>query len=217
MRSKLRLPADVAADLSVSVSPGKDARNPHMFYVTLGGPQVLGSAKVKVVLWQAQADALAGLALNVSTVQSVAGQAFVPTLTLEEIFADKVYALGGRARIKPRDVFDLWWLRDKAVSAPSKAELKARLAIYPTASGQLQDTAQVWLANAASRLQELQAPGAAAWIATDLKRWLPSFWPLALHDAEGMTALAAEQLQSGMRVMQDMLSELSAGNQGSPA
>ncbi len=212
VRSKLRLPPDLAADLSVSVLPSKDARNPHMFYVTLSGAQVLGSAKVKVELWQAQASALKGLALKVSAVRSAAGQAFVPTLTLEEIFADKVYALGARARIKPRDVFDLWWLRDKAVAAPGMPALRTRLAIYPAASGQMLDTAQVWLANAALRLQELQAPGAAAWIAADMKRWLPRVWPLSLQDAAQMVALAAGQLQNGIQIMQALQSELSAAN-----
>jgi predicted nucleotidyltransferase component of viral defense system len=208
--AKLRLPPDLAADLSVSVSPGKDARNPHMFYVTLAGPQVLGSAKVKVELWQTQDAALAGLALKVSTVQSTAGQAFVPTLTLDEIFADKVYALGARARIKPRDVFDLWWLHDKALAAPSKPALKARLAIYPVASGEMQDTAKAWLESANLRLAELRAPDAAAWIAADLKRWLPSYWLLGQQDAVAMIALAITQLESGMQVIQAVKSELSA-------
>ena len=50
----------------MTVTQGKDQRNPHMFYVTLSGPQVLGSAKVKVELWQAQAAALQSLQLKKS-------------------------------------------------------------------------------------------------------------------------------------------------------
>ncbi len=210
VQQKLRLPPDIAADLSVSVSPGKDTRNPHMFYVTLGGAQVVGSAKVKVELWQTQPDSLKSLALKVSTVNSSAGQAFVPTLTLDEIFADKVYALGARARIKPRDVFDLWWLQDKALPALSMPSLQTRLAIYPAASGQPRDTAQAWLASAALRLQDLQSPQAAASLASDLKRWLPTSWLMNEEVAAGMLMVAVEKLKSGILLMQSLHHELNA-------
>jgi hypothetical protein len=194
----------------VTVTPGKDLRNPHMFYVTLSGQQVLGSAKVKVELWQAQPAALQGLALRVSTVSSSAGRAFVPTLTLDEIFVDKVYALGARARIKPRDVFDLWWLHDKALPPPTAQALQARLAIYPAPSGQPFDTAQLWLASAGLRLQDLQAQNAAALLAADLKRWLPSSWLMNGQVASTMLAVAIAQLQNAMQLMQGVQSQLKA-------
>jgi Nucleotidyl transferase AbiEii toxin, Type IV TA system len=145
---------------------------------TLSGPQVVGSAKVKVELWQAQAAALQSLQLKISTVTSPKGQAFVPTLTLDKIFADKVYALGARARIKPRDLFDLWWLCQKQAPQLTAQALHTRLEIYPVPSGVTQDTAAVWLANAAQRLRELTAPNAAKEVASDLQRWLPSSWPM---------------------------------------
>jgi predicted nucleotidyltransferase component of viral defense system len=209
VRNKLRLPLDIAADLSVSVTPSKDPRNPHMFYVTLSGPQVVGSAKVKVELWQAESAALKSLALKVSTVSSPAGQAFVPTLTLEEIFADKVYALGARARIKPRDVFDLWWLCEKALLAPTAQALQTRLAIYPAPSGLMFDTAQVWLASAALRLQDLLAPNAAASLAGDLKRWLPSSWLMNEQVAATLLAVSIAQLQRAIELMNSLQSQLS--------
>jgi predicted nucleotidyltransferase component of viral defense system len=214
VQQKLRLPPDIAADLSVSVSPGKDARNPHMFYVTLGGAQVVGSAKVKVELWQTQADSLKSLALKVSTVKSSVGQAFVPTLTLDEIFADKVYALGARARIKPRDVFDLWWLQDKALPALTGQALQTRLAIYPVASGQTLDTANAWLTSASLRLQELRSPQAAALLASDLKRWLPTYWLMNDEIAAGMLMVAINRLKNGMALMQNLQSELAAADAG---
>lgn len=46
-------------------------------------------------------------------------KAFVPTLNLSEFFADKVYALGARDRIKPRDIDELWWLCEKGAVAPT--------------------------------------------------------------------------------------------------
>jgi predicted nucleotidyltransferase component of viral defense system len=204
VQNKLRLPPDIPADLSVTVTHGKDQRNPHMFYVTLSGPQVVGSAKVKVELWQAQAAALQSLQLKISTVTSPAGQAFVPTLTLGEIFADKVYALGARARIKPRDVFDLWWLCEKQVPQLTAQALHTRLEIYPVPSGATQDTAMVWLANAAQRLNDLKAPNAAKEVASDLQRWLPSSWPMNEQAAADMLKLSVAQLETGMALMQGL-------------
>jgi predicted nucleotidyltransferase component of viral defense system len=204
VQNKLRLPPDIPADLSVTVTHGKDQRNPHMFYVTLSGPQVVGSAKVKVELWQAQAAALQSLQLKISTVTSPTGQAFVPTLTLGEIFADKVYALGARARIKPRDVFDLWWLCEKETPQLTVQALHTRLEIYPVPSGVTQDTATVWLANAAQRLHELKAPNAAKEVASDLQRWLPSSWPMNEQVAIDMLKLSVAQLKTGMALMQGL-------------
>lgn len=202
VQQKLRLPPDVPSDLRVAVSSGKDARNPHSFDVTLSGPQVLGSARVKVELWQAQPEALKSLQLKISTVASPAGQAFVPTLTLPEIFADKVYALGARGRIKPRDVFDLWWLGEQGMPALTLQALLTRLEIYPAASGQALDTARVWLANAALRLAELRAADAAQRVAVDLKRWLPSSWLMNEQVAADMLKPAVAQLEVGMGLLQ---------------
>lgn len=198
VQKKLVLPFGMPADLAVSVSPGKDERNPHSFYVTLSGPQVLGSAKVKVELWQAPGAALQALVLKVSTIRSSAGQAFVPTLTLEEIFADKVYALGGRERIKPRDVFDVWWLCEQGTAPPTAQALLTRLAIYPASSGQQADTAAAWLDCAQARLSELQAPTAATHVLQDLRRWLPSSWPIGAELVGAMLGLCVQHLGKGM-------------------
>ncbi|MBA3595200.1 MAG: nucleotidyl transferase AbiEii/AbiGii toxin family protein [Polaromonas sp.] len=101
--------------------------------VTLSGPDFIGSAKVKIVLWQTDAKVLKSVKVIVSTISSPAGtQAFVPTATLDEILAGKIYALGASERLKPRDIFDLWWLFSR--SAPPKLRpdsLLARLSIYP--------------------------------------------------------------------------------------
>ena len=202
VQRKLRLPPDVPADLRVTVSAGKDARNPHSFDVTLSGPQVIGSARVKVELWQAQAVALQSLQLKISTVASSSGQAFVPTLTLPEIFADKVYALGARGRIKPRDVFDLWWLGEQGVPALELQALLTRLEIYPAPSGLAMDTAGIWLQSAALRLHELRAADAAQRVAVDLKRWLPSSWLMNDAVAADMLKRAVAQLELGISLLQ---------------
>ena len=210
VQKKLRLPPDIPADLNISVSSGKDLRNPHMFYVTLSGPLVVGSAKVKVELWQTQAEALKSLQLKISTLGSSTGRAFVPTLTLGEIVADKVYALGARGRIKPRDVFDLWWLGEKEAPPLTRNGLATRLQIYPATSGEVIDTATTWLANAADRLKELKATNAATEVANDLKRWLPSSWPMSKQTAADMLQPAIAQLEIGVGFMQDFVSAASS-------
>ena len=202
---KLHLPASIPADLKLSVTAGKDEKNPHSFYVVLSGPDVLGSAKVKVELWQAGEIALKSLQVRVSTVASATGQAFVPTLTLEEIFADKVYALGARSRIKPRDVFDLWWLEEKlpgAGSALPPEALRTRLQIYPASSGKMQDTARQWLHSAALRLEELASPAAPKMVSDDLQRWLPSSWKMDTSIAADMLRPAIAHLQAAVVSMQ---------------
>jgi len=211
VEKRLRLPTGIASDLSVSVTPIKDIRNPHSFYVTLSGPQVIGSAKVKIELWQAPAAALRALTLKVSTISSTTGQVFVPTLTLGEIFADKIYALGARDRIKPRDVFDLWWLCEQGVAGPAPELLHTRLNIYPAPSGDPSDTAQAWIRSAEARLAELQAPGAADRVELDLKRWLPSSWQIDPAIAAAMLVRAIEQLQTGIAIMRSFAAQARHG------
>jgi predicted nucleotidyltransferase component of viral defense system len=206
VQRKIRLPPEIPADLQVSVSSGKEPHNPHIFYVTLSGPTVLGSVKVKIELWQTDAAALKSLNLKVSTLTTNAGQAFVPTLTLEEIFADKVYALGARKRIKARDVFDLWWLADKKVFPVPLQAMRTRLAIYPVQGGAA-GTAKAWLASAELRLVDLKAPSCASIIAKDLKRWLPSSWPMDEAAALQMIHLSIALLEAGMRTMQTIAIE----------
>lgn len=211
VQKHLSLPADIPNDLHVTVSVGKDEKNPHSFYVTLGGPDVLGSAKVKIELWQTPDDALKSLQVLVSTITSSTGQAFVPTLSLSEIHADKVYALGARKRIKPRDVFDIWWLSQKHLPAVSADSLRTRLAIYPVPSGRLYDTAQAWFVNAQLRLQDLSSPQALTLVSEDLKRWLPSPWPMNAEVAADMLRPAIAQLAAGILTMQELVQEMARG------
>lgn len=200
--SHIRLPSGIANDLTVTVTKGKDARNPHAFNITLGGPNVIGSAKVKVELWQTPKESLDGLKLIISTVATPHGTAYVPTLTLEEIHADKVYALGARNRIKPRDIFDLWWLiKTKGVAALSPASLLSRLDIYPAASKERSDTAQTWLENAPERLADLKVGNAPALVSADLQRWLPTYWKMDEATAAEMIQCAVTELENGIELM----------------
>lgn len=200
---RLRLPSG-SNGLVPTVSMGRHDRNPHSFTVTLSAPDVIGSVKVKVELWETDRNVLRSVQVVVSAIAGAAGPMYVPSENLEEICADKIYAVGARARLKPRDVFDLWWLCQRETPpALVPASLLARLSIYPGKANDPRKTAGQWLANAAGRLAELTASDAPARVAIDLKRWLPTSWPMQQADAAGMLAIAATLLKQGMAVVRD--------------
>lgn len=193
------------AGTTLSVSKARDGRNPHAFVVGIGGPGVIGAVRVKVKLWQAKAAALAAVKVVVTPVRTASGpaagmQAFVPTAELSEIFADKVFALAARPYLKPRDVFDLQWLATHGGAHPCSADdLRVRLATYPN------ETPSAWLDKAAKRRAELAAATVA--ITQDLRRWLPSSWPVTEAATNEMVATAVQALEQGMGVMRDIAAE----------
>jgi predicted nucleotidyltransferase component of viral defense system len=192
----------VPFDMAVTVAPSREEHNPHAFMVTLGGSHVIGSAKVKIKLWQTNAAALSSLKLLVRAIPSPTGQqAFVPTLKLEEIFADKVYTLGARDRLKARDVFDLWWLCEQKTMEIDTDTLCTRLDIYPDVGMSRAQTAHGWLAAAAVRLADLRAASTAERVAADLKRWLPSSWKMDEAVAATMIGVAVQKLVEGIEAM----------------
>lgn len=195
-----RLPG-VPLDMEVTVSKPSGDRNPHAFMVTLGGPSVIGSAKVKVELWSTPGEALDALNLLIKPIASPNGmQAFVPTLTLDEVVADKVYALGARDRLKARDVFDLWWLLDQQGATLKPRSLLKRLAIYPSPAkdSTIEETAETWLDKASARRETLAHPDTAEDVAKDLRRWLPGSWAMDSTQAATMLASCARSLDEGI-------------------
>ena len=76
-----------------------------------------------------------------------------------------------------------------------------RLSIYPAPSGESIDTAHAWLESALARLAELKAPEAAERVAQDLKRWLPTSWPMDKSAAAQMLERSIEHLQAGIDMM----------------
>lgn len=109
----------VARGAQLQVGKAKDGRNPHALIVSIGGPDLIGSIKVKVEMWQTAEAALSSVKAFVAPVQLARGpgagmQAFIPVADLTEIYADKVFALPARSFLKPRDVFDLYWLETQA-------------------------------------------------------------------------------------------------------
>ncbi len=165
---------------------------------------LIGAVRVKVELWQTPASALRALDVKVAQVRLLAGpaaqaQAFVPSLSTKEIHADKVFALAARRYLKPRDVFDLHWLREREPDLVcTSQDLALRLATYPN------ETADTWTLKAKARLAQL--PGRRDAIARDLARWLPSSWPLKAADVQTMISAAAHSLAGAIVAMQALVS-----------
>ena len=203
IQARLGASAWIPADTKLTVTRAKADRNPHAFDVAISGASVIGSVRVKVELWQAPATALKAVQVTVAQVRLVAGpaaaaQAFVPSATTTEIHADKVFALAARPYLKPRDVFDLHWLRMREPTLECTAhDLALRLATYPN------ESAAGWIAKAAVRLDELASQGVA--VGRDLARWLPSSWPLRANDVAAMLASSDQALRQGVSQMQTLL------------
>lgn len=202
MRSRLENAAWLPKGIDLTVGKSRDGHNPHAFFVSLGGANVIGAVRVKVELWQAKKDALSAVKTVVAPVRLVHGpvagiQTFVPTAHLAEIYADKVFALAARPYLKARDVFDLHWLH--TTHGPyvcSIDDLRVRLDLYPN------ETPLRWLEKAFARRKELLVSTSA--IASDLARWLPSSWPLTEAVAKEMVQTAVQSIERGIDAMREL-------------
>lgn len=193
----------IPPDMQVSVNAAKADRNPYVFDVTLSGAGVIGSVRVKVELWRAPKVALAPLTVVLETVRVASGaaagaQAFVPSLDQHEIFVDKVFAVAARRYLKPRDVFDLYWLEKQGSDANrlSADDLTVRLATYPNAR------TKAWIENAQARRADLLS--SIDKVHADLRRWLPSSWPLTQQMAADMVAASVRALDLGIERMREL-------------
>jgi hypothetical protein len=191
-------------DMRLTVGRAKDGRNPHAFVVTAGGPAVIGAVRVKVELWQAVDAAVTGIKASVSPVRVARGiaagaTAYLPVADREEIYADKVFALGARPYLKPRDVFDLHWLGHGAPMQVSAGDMQLRLATYPNTSP------EEWVDKAFERCEVLR--GAVNEVARDLMHWLPSTWPLDTAAVQPMVDVSIAALEQGIDAMREIIAE----------
>lgn len=192
----------------LKVSKAEEGANPHAFLITVSGAEIIGSVRVKVELWQTNKQVMSALKVEVATMKSVSGptsgiQTFVPTADLAEIYADKVFALVARPYLKARDVFDLHWLVARNTSlACSADDLRLRLATYPN------QTAAAWLTQAEVRRQALL--GATPAVAQNLKRWLPSSWPLNDASVQTMVDASIKALDHGVEIMRAIQADVKA-------
>lgn len=189
VKARLAQAAFIPRDAGLVVSKARDGRNPHAFDVCLSGKQLIGSVRVKVELWQTAASTLASLRVEVRPVRDLSSglQTFVPAAATHEIHADKVFALAARPYLKPRDIFDLHWLRSHDATLHCGVEdMTTRFATYPNT------TLAEWLAAAADRRQQMQDSVVA--IARDLSRWLPSILPMTGQQVKPMVACCEQAL-----------------------
>lgn len=192
-------------DTQLTVNRIRLDTNPVSFVVTVGADNLIGNVRVKVELWQSKRETLSSLSAKVMQVSArlrmgfggMAVETYVPTASAPEIYADKVFALAARPYIKPRDVFDLHWLKQLPSHQPTTlAAMQNRLATYPNTS------VNTWLAAAKSRRAELAC--AHELVRTDLTRWLPQGWAL---DDEGISAFlhsATESLDEGVALIETL-------------
>lgn len=205
VQNRLAATSWLPTDMHLVVGKSKDGHNPHAFVVSITGPAVIGAVRVKVELWQTDAIAMSSVKVIVAPVRLARGpaagmQVFVPTAEAAEIYSDKVFALGARPYLKPRDVFDLHWLTThENVRQCSADDFRVRLATYPN------ETPAAWLAKSETRLKELRRSVPA--ITIDLKRWLPSTWPLDESSARAMVDTSATALEQGIELMQEISDE----------
>lgn len=99
-------------------------------------------------------------------------QPLVPTAELVEIWLDKVHAMAFRPRLKPRDVFDLWWIEaGREVRELSVDERLKRFANHARMydATRLPETPALLRA----RARDLANPATVARVGGDLLRWLP--------------------------------------------
>lgn len=205
MQSRLDGTTWLPEDTRLTVGKAKDGRNPHAFVVSIGGPDVICAVRVKVEMWRTKETILSAVKAVVAPVKLARGpaagmQTFVPTADLLEIYADKVFALAARPYLKARDVFDLHWLGTySGLRECSVDDLRVRLATYPN------ETPSAWLGKAFTRRKELREASDA--IAIELKRWLPSSWPLSEASVMEMAQTAVQSIDQGVDMMRKIEAE----------
>ncbi|MEI8325775.1 MAG: nucleotidyl transferase AbiEii/AbiGii toxin family protein [Betaproteobacteria bacterium] len=208
IQARLGKSSGIPSDAKLLVTKAKDGDNPHAFDVCIGGPSIIGSVRVKVELWQAPARAMESLSVVVALVRVTSGptagaQAFIPAARPREIYADKVFALAARACLKPRDVFDLHWLREHKQDLHCAArDLAIRLETYPN------ESPVAWIEKARARKEAL--PLSAESIQRDLARWLPSSWRISPEAVQEMIDASVLALQDGIVQMELLQQDESA-------
>jgi predicted nucleotidyltransferase component of viral defense system len=190
----------IPPDTHLSVSKAKDGRNPHSFFVTIGGENVIGALRVRIEMWQTPESVLSAIKVVVAPVRLTSGAAagmvaHVPTAELSELYADKVFALAVRSYFKPRDVFDIYWLNAfHGLHECSAENMRVRLTTYPNV------TAAKWIEKADER-RLLLSGDVNDVVANELKKWLPSVWSLDKKSVNEMLQYTERALAQGIDVM----------------
>lgn len=120
-----------------------DQQDVYTFAVSL--PQVLGKVKVKTEFWKVENDFVKTYDRSYKMVaRRGAVNPQVPVASMEQIYADKMVALGARERLKWRDVFDVWFLDNTGTSIMQNQDqfcswIEKTLSLYNTTPTQLHE------------------------------------------------------------------------------
>jgi hypothetical protein len=160
-------------------------RNPRLFTLTLSEPDWFQSLKVKVEFfiipeqicaeYEAAVRPFAPLWPNLRVDLP---QVNIETASMMEILCDKLHALGDRARLKERDVFDLWWIcAQTGLTARQAAEqfglrYEHHVAMYPNGK-RLPDLAVSLRERAASLVGNATRITSFEQASQAIARWLP--------------------------------------------
>jgi predicted nucleotidyltransferase component of viral defense system len=193
-----------------------DPRNPRLFTLSLSEPDWYEVLKVKVEFFVVE-DKLAQLYASElrqtvhlrPRLQVDIAPFSLEVAVLEEILADKIHALGDRARLKERDVFDLWWICQQAGLTPANAAANFvhrhahHMAMYPRAKP-LPELAQSLRERAAQVEKVLTDPAAFAGLVQSIARWLPAAGslPNPLASDASVRAMALHAVDCGLEAAQ---------------
>lgn len=207
VRRRLSAAEWLPKDMQIAVSKIKSKQRLRTFEVTAAGANVLGSARVKVEMWQTPALTMQSLGIVVKPVRLARGplagaQTFVPAEDIRDIFVDKVFALAARPYLKARDVFDLYWISKNQSGLCFDAEdLSRRFDIYPG------EAVHDWLCKADERDALLGEEKTLEAVTQDLGKWLPATWKLQSSEVCDMLQHSRSCLQRGMQVAQQLLDD----------
>lgn len=99
-------------------------------------------------------------------------RAMLPAATLDSIYADKILAIVNRPYLKPRDFFDLWWLRtQRGIKEPTEQENLAER--ITTAAAMYGKTRTDTIEALDKFLHGRRVDEIGEMLASDLPRWLP--------------------------------------------
>lgn len=145
------------------------------FMLAVSLPNVLGKVKIKTEFWKVDNEHIQSYDGSIKQVAARGNiSPTVPVASPDQIFADKMVALGARPRLKWRDVFDLWYL--DGIGHASVAQnpeqfityFENTLAMYNTAPGAVKQKWQEILDTPNQELAQLASRDLQPWISQEL-------------------------------------------------
>lgn len=181
-------------DMEISIEKQKDDGRMLSFFVVASSDEIEGKIRVKVEMWRTPKETLEDVRVNITTTNE---NTPLYVSQLLEIMADKLFAQGGREYLKARDIFDIWWMMKNNIQPRDGTPgLEYRFKIYNVGG------MGGWRGRAQAKYDVLNQELTKQKIEDDLRKWLPSDFPLETHINEiieyGKTAIAdaIEHMQS---------------------